>query len=83
MNVRNLPYDKLNEIEKKVVREHRERQLKDETSNCKKHSCNNSIEEFWENHRETDTNFGNYNGWIKPDDLQILVEEKLKKIKNE
>ena len=83
MKIRNLLYGKLNFTEKKVVREHRESQLKDEKSGCKKGVCNNSVEEFWELHKELVTKKGTYNGWIEPDNLQTLVEEKLEKIKNE
>ncbi len=83
MKIRNLPFNKLNNKEKKVVLLHYEEQIKDKQVNCRNMHCVNSVQEFWEIHREMDTENGEYNGWIKPkDELEDIVEKKLKQIKN-
>ena len=66
MKVRNLPYDELNEKEQVVVQTHYKGQLDDEDSDCRNQKCKNSIQDFWETHRETDTDNGLYDGWIDP-----------------
>lgn len=82
MKIRNLPFDKLNNKEKKVVLLHQKYQLEDNNSTCWKEICKNSVQEFWEEHREADTEKGTYDGWIEPkDELQDIVEKKLKQIK--
>lgn len=82
MKIRNLPYNELNEKEKIIVKAYRESKLKSINSICKDEVCNNSVEEFWEKHRENDTNNGKYDGWII-DELQELVLDKIEKEKNE
>lgn len=57
MIVRNLPFNKLNKEEKLIVREHFK------NSDCK--SIHKTIIAFWEAHREADTDYGKYDGWVK------------------
>jgi hypothetical protein len=64
MRIRNLPYDKLNTIEKKIVDRHYKGQMEDEGSDCRNQKCATGVREFWEMHRLTDTEGGHYNGWI-------------------
>jgi len=64
MKVRNVKLNELNEIERQIVEQH----YKDvvETTDCK---CK-TLEIFWENHREADTDNGNYNGWISKEEQE-------------
>lgn len=66
MKVRNLSYDELNEIEKQIVDNHYKEQIEDEQVNCKNMPCVNSVQEFWEMHKEADTDDGNFDGWAIP-----------------
>ena len=61
MIVRNLPYKKLNKMEKKIVRAHR----KDCKELCSDHPECKTLNGFWETHREADTDYGTYeyDGW--------------------
>ncbi len=82
MKIRNLPFDKLNHKEKQVVLLHYQEQINDKQVNCKDMPCVNSIQEFWEIHREADTENGTYKGWIEPkEELEDVVEKKLEQIK--
>jgi hypothetical protein len=65
MKIRNLPYDELNDAEKKVVQLHYKGQLEDIGSECRNEVCAKGIREFWEMHRLTDTEDGTYEGWIE------------------
>ena len=65
MKIRNIPYDKLNEKEKKIVDDHYKGQIDDKQINCKDMPCVNSVQDFWEMHREADTDFGRYDGWVE------------------
>ena len=80
MKIRNLHFDKLNNKEKKVVLLHYKGQINDKQINCRNMPCVNSVQDFWEIHREVDTDKGNYGGWIEPkEELEDIVEEKLKR----
>ena len=63
MRIRNLPYKELNEKEQEIVRAHHKTCLNDESFACKDIPEEQSVEGFWENHREADTGNGTYEGW--------------------
>jgi|TARA_R100000049_G_C1927744_1_gene71961 hypothetical protein len=71
VKIRNVKYADLNEKEKQIVNEFYKERVCDDESSCIElvPNCNNSIEEFWENHREMDTDNGNYDGWTEPEKL--------------
>ncbi len=82
MKIRNIPFKNLNPKEKWVVREFWKGMIEVREFCGNPFKCNNSVEEFWEEHKEMDTNDGNYNGWIKPiDSLELIMDEKLEQIK--
>ena len=65
MKIRNLKFDELNKVEKKIVVAFWNECVADDEL-CKNHyPCNNNVMDFWEEHREVDTENGEYEGWIK------------------
>ena len=64
VKIRNLPFDQLNGKEKAVVKRHYEGQMNDIGSECRNEKCKEGVEQFWEMHREIDTENGTYDGWI-------------------
>lgn len=74
MKIRNLPYDELNEKEQKIVMTFWKSQTEiriidgEEFYECEHHPvCKKSIQDFWEAHREGDTENGEYDGWNEGD----------------
>lgn len=63
MKIRNIPYKELNEKERKIVKKHFDSCMNDKTLVC--HKLHKSDEDFWETHREIDTDNGIYDGWIE------------------
>lgn len=63
MRIRNLPYEKLDEKEKKVVRLFHKECLDDVGQTCRECPEEQSVEGFWERHREADTENGEFDGW--------------------
>ena len=63
MKIRNLPFNKLDIKEKCIIEKHFKTCMKDKIMDCyKKHK---NIIDFWEAHREADTEDGTYDGWVK------------------
>ena len=62
MRIGNLPFEKLNEKEREVVKKHFEECMKDKSMNC--HKLHKNINDFWESHKTEDTQNGNYD-WRK------------------
>jgi hypothetical protein len=83
MNIRNLPFEELNEIEKELVKAHFEVNHKvtiidgHNFFECEYHPECNTIEGFWEAHREGDTDNGRYDGWSFGDELKDMVAKKV------
>jgi hypothetical protein len=83
MKIRNLPFEELNEIEKSLVIKWFEENHKItifaglEFFECKNHPECNTLEGFWEAHREMDTEQGRYDGWSFGDDLEDAIAEKM------
>jgi hypothetical protein len=63
MKVRNLPFNDLNDEEKKIVINHFNSCMQDDDMECG--VIHSDIDDFWECHREEDTDDGNYEGWIE------------------
>ena len=61
MKIRNKKYYELNLTERKLVDNHYK--TCKESKSCTDRKCN-SVETFWERHREIDTDNGKYNGWL-------------------
>ena len=79
MKVRNIPYKKLNQKEKRVVNDYFKECKEDfEERNNKKYYKN--VEEFWKDQKLDLTLNGNYDGWVI-DELEGLILDKLQKIK--
>jgi len=80
MKIRNLPFDELNELEKELVKLHFKECLND-IYLCNHPDCKKSINDFWEIHREEDTDRGEYNEWTFGDDVKDMLMQK--KFENE
>ena len=71
MKIRNLPFNELNEREQKVVIKHFNEMHKvslvdnEPFFECENHELCNTINGFWEVHREADTDDGEYDGWAE------------------
>lgn len=63
MIVRNLPYPELNKDEQRIVRRHYKACMHDTSMDCRK--IHSDLISFWEAHREADTDYGKYDGWIE------------------
>ena len=79
MKVRNLPYDQLNYMEQEIASAHWKECLADEGQTCKDCPEEQTVEGFWERHREADTDDGEFDGWFNPCDHEDIdaIEEKL------
>lgn len=63
MIVRNLKYKHLNKIEQAIVRRHWHACMSDFGQTCFEDPKEQNVQEFWERHREVDTDNGTFNGW--------------------
>lgn len=61
MKIRNVPYDKLDDGEQRVVRKHYKECMHDKNMECR--NLHSDLISFWEAHRKEDTNNGKYDGW--------------------
>jgi len=86
MIIRNLPLEELNGRELKIVVSFWVDQTKtkflDESGNehtmCEDHNMCKTLEGFWEAHREGDTDYGKFDGWIEGEDTYFMFLEQYK-----
>ena len=77
MKVRNLPYDQLNDMEQEIASAHWKECISDEGMTCKDDPKEQTVEGFWERHREADTDDGEYDGWFNPCDHDDIADMEL------
>ena len=65
MKIRNLPFEQLNDAEKKIVKRHWRVCMSDKGQTCFDDEKEQTVEGFWERHREVDTENGEYDGWME------------------